>query len=90
MMLFEGWGLFHANRGRAAPEGWAWRGHPFHPENNVNGINAGGDAGVLGGDVHRLLGEEFGDAAVDLMRRLEAAWDPLNILDPGVIGRATA
>jgi len=54
VMLFEGWGLFHANRGRAAPEGWAWRGHPFHPENNVNGIDAGGDAGALGGDVHRL------------------------------------
>ena len=24
-MLFEGWGLMHGNRGRAAPEGWAWR-----------------------------------------------------------------
>ena len=32
-----------------------------------------------------LLGEEFGDAAVDLMRRLKAAWDPLNILNPGKI-----
>ena len=29
-----------------------------------------------------LLGEEFGDAAVALMRRLKAAWDPLNILNP--------
>jgi D-lactate dehydrogenase (cytochrome) len=34
-----------------------------------------------------LLGEEFGDAAVDLMRRLEAAWDRLNILDPGKVVR---
>jgi D-lactate dehydrogenase (cytochrome) len=32
-----------------------------------------------------LLGEEFGDAAVDLMRRLKAAWDPLNILNPGKV-----
>jgi D-lactate dehydrogenase (cytochrome) len=32
-----------------------------------------------------LLGEEFGDAGVDLMRRLKAAWDPLNILNPGKV-----
>jgi D-lactate dehydrogenase (cytochrome) len=38
-----------------------------------------------------LLGEEFGDAAVDLMRRLKAAWDPLNILNPGkVVGSAAS
>ena len=54
VMLFEGWGLMHANRGRAAPEGWAWRGHPFHPDNNVNGIDAGAAAKGLGGTVHRL------------------------------------
>ena len=40
VMLFEGWGLYHANRGRQAPEGWAWRSHPFHPDNNINGIGA--------------------------------------------------
>src|SRR5262245_19111770 len=54
VMLFEGWRLFHANRGRAAPESWAWRGHPFHPNNNVNGINAGVDRSAVGGAVHRL------------------------------------
>jgi len=32
-----------------------------------------------------LLGEEFGDAAVDLMCRLKTAWDPLNILNPGKV-----
>jgi D-lactate dehydrogenase (cytochrome) len=32
-----------------------------------------------------LLNEEFGDAAVALMRRLKAAWDPLNILNPGKV-----
>jgi D-lactate dehydrogenase (cytochrome) len=36
-----------------------------------------------------LLGEEFGDAAVDLMRRLKMAWDPLNILNPGKVFRTT-
>jgi hypothetical protein len=54
VMLFEGWGLMHGNRGRAAPEGWAWRSHPFHPENNVNGINAGTDRDAPDGAVHRL------------------------------------
>lgn len=34
-----------------------------------------------------LLVEEFGEAGVDLMRRLKAAWDPLNILNPGKIVR---
>jgi len=34
-----------------------------------------------------LLDEEFGVGAVDLMRRLKAAWDPLNILNPGKIVR---
>jgi D-lactate dehydrogenase (cytochrome) len=37
-----------------------------------------------------LLGEEFGEAGVDLMRRLKAAWDPLNILNPGKIVIAAA
>jgi D-lactate dehydrogenase (cytochrome) len=32
-----------------------------------------------------LLSQEFGDDAVDLMRRLKTAWDPLNILNPGKI-----
>lgn len=32
-----------------------------------------------------LLDEEFGPAGVDLMRRLKAAWDPLNILNPGKV-----
>jgi len=54
VMLFEGWGLMHGNRGRAAPDGWAWRAHPFHPDNNVNGIDAGTDPEGIGGQVHSL------------------------------------
>lgn len=59
VMLFEGWGLMHGNRGRAAKEGWAWRSHPFHPENNVNRLPlkdpaVKADAGGLSGEVHRL------------------------------------
>lgn len=54
VMLFEGWGLMHGNRGRAAPEGWAWRTHPFHPDNNINGIHVVVSADGLSGEVHRL------------------------------------
>lgn len=32
-----------------------------------------------------LLNEEFGAPAVDLMRKLKTAWDPLNILNPGKV-----
>jgi D-lactate dehydrogenase (cytochrome) len=47
--------------------------------------------GEHGVGMHKIpmLGEEFGDAAVELMRRLKAAWDPLNILNPGKIVRTT-
>jgi hypothetical protein len=54
VMLFEGWGLMHANRGRAAPAGWAWRSHPFHPENNVSGINASAGSNAVSGAMHSL------------------------------------
>jgi len=54
VMLFEGWGLMHANRGRAAPAGWAWRGHPFHPENNASGVNADPDGDGQNIQVHSL------------------------------------
>jgi D-lactate dehydrogenase (cytochrome) len=36
-----------------------------------------------------LLDEEFGEAGVDLMRRLKTAWDPWNILNPGKVVRTT-
>lgn len=52
VMLFEGWGLMHANRGRAAPTGWAWRAHPFHPANNVNGLDPSRGTDGIAGDVH--------------------------------------
>jgi len=55
VMLFEGWGLRHGDRNRApAPNGWAYHSHPFHPDNNVNGITSdlNGDGIVL--EVHSL------------------------------------
>jgi hypothetical protein len=66
VMLFEGWGLMHGNRGRSAPDGWAWRSHPFHPANNVNGVAVPQSDDGLGGHVHRLGG--------DALRSLQAAY----------------
>jgi D-lactate dehydrogenase (cytochrome) len=38
-----------------------------------------------------LLHEELGEDALDLMKRLKQAWDPLNIMNPGkVLGRLDA
>lgn len=76
VMLFEGWGLMHANRGRAAPEGWAWRAHPFHPNNNVNGINAGVDG--IAGEVHRLVNPAVNAIQAAYIRKVV---DTVNDLD---------
>jgi hypothetical protein len=56
VMLFEGWGLRHGNRRSGTPSGWAYRGHPFHPDNNINGVtgDVNGDGNVL--EVHSLAG----------------------------------
>lgn len=76
VMLFEGWGMYHANRRKTASVGWAWRTHPFHPDNNVNGIDAGGDN--PGGGPHRL-----GNKAVNAIQEayLRKVVDTVNGLD---------
>jgi hypothetical protein len=46
VMLFEGWGLqFSPN---------AYANHPFHPENNINGINGDVDGDGSGVEIHTL------------------------------------
>jgi hypothetical protein len=69
-MLFEGWGLYHGNRGRAAPAGWAWRGHPFHLENNINGINADLDGDGVTGEVHRLASSAVNELQAAYIRKV--------------------
>ena len=54
VMLFEGWGLLHGNRGRSAPAGWAWRSHPFHPANNINDVDPSKGTDGISGEVHAL------------------------------------
>jgi len=47
IMLFEGWGLQFVADG--------WRAHPFHPDNNVNGIDGDADGDGMGLEVHELV-----------------------------------
>lgn len=44
VMLFEGWGI------QFSPDGWQH--HPFHPNNNINGINGDLDADGKGLEIH--------------------------------------
>lgn len=46
VMLFEGWGLQHVAE--------AWKAHPFHPDNHVNGLRADADGDARGLEVHTL------------------------------------
>jgi hypothetical protein len=44
VMLFEGWGL------QFSPDGWKM--HPFHPDNNLNGVNGDLDGDGMGLEIH--------------------------------------
>jgi hypothetical protein len=46
VMLFEGWGL------QFSPG--AWKGHPFHPENNINGVDGDANGDGKGVETHEL------------------------------------
>ena len=45
VMLFEGWGL------QFSPD--AWKNHPFHPDNNINGVNGDLDGDGMGLEIHQ-------------------------------------
>ena len=76
VMLFEGWGLMHGNQGRAAPAGWAWRSHPFNPDNNVNGLKFDEP-----GRVHRLGNKAVNDLQAAYIRKVvETVNDLDNVL----------
>ncbi|HXG12896.1 MAG TPA: DUF6298 domain-containing protein [Gemmataceae bacterium] len=78
VMLFEGWGLRHGNRGRAAPAGWAWRSHPFHPDNNINRINGDVDGDGITGEVHSLANPAVNALQAAYIRKVV---DTVNDLD---------
>jgi len=58
VMLFEGW--------VQQQKGGKWRDHPFHPDNNVNGIDGDANGDGIGTDVHTL--------ATPMVTRLQEAY----------------
>lgn len=78
VMLFEGWGLSHANRRVPAADGWAYRSHPFHPDNNINGITGdlNGDGNVL--EIHSLASDAITTLQAGYIRKVV---DTVNDLD---------
>ncbi len=56
IMLFEGWGLQRLEDG--------WINHPFHPENNINGID-----GDLNGDGYGLEVHTLADTAITSIQK---------------------
>ncbi|MGH7388527.1 MAG: putative collagen-binding domain-containing protein [Candidatus Rokuibacteriota bacterium] len=49
VMLFQGWSIETKGKGRDP-----WRGHPYHRDNNVNGIDGDPDGDGAGMEVHTL------------------------------------
>jgi hypothetical protein len=50
IMLFDGWSIEDKDRGLGNP----WRGHPYHPSNNINGINGDPNGNGEGHELHTL------------------------------------
>ncbi|HUT89483.1 MAG TPA: putative collagen-binding domain-containing protein [Thermoguttaceae bacterium] len=71
VMLFEGWGLMHGNRRRGALDQWAWRTHPFHPDNNASGIDAGGKVHSLSNPAVNELQAAYIRKVVDTVNDLD-------------------
>jgi hypothetical protein len=52
VMLFEGHSLQHSD------PPWRWAGHPFHKDNNVNGVDGDVDGDGMGVETHSWLGRD--------------------------------
>lgn len=73
VMLFEGWVLQQKKE-------W-WRDHPFHPDNNINGVNGDANGDGRGTEVHSLEVPAVTRLQEAYMRRvLEAVGDLDNVL----------
>jgi len=70
IMLFEGWAMqFSAG---------AWQGHPFHPENNINGIDADTNKDGNGLEIYTLANKAVTSLQEAYVRRII---DTVNDLD---------
>jgi hypothetical protein len=70
VMLFEGWGI------QFSPDGW--RNHPFHPQNNINGIDGDLDGDGQGLEIHQGRNEAINKVQRDYVRKVI---DTVNDLD---------
>jgi Family of unknown function (DUF6298) len=50
VMLFEGWAMQHIKDG--------WKLHPFHPQNNINGVDGDVNGDGKGLEVHELVSDQ--------------------------------
>jgi hypothetical protein len=62
VMLFEGWGI------RFSPDGW--KSHPFHPDNNVNGVDGDVDGDGVPVEVHDGSNERIVELQQTYVRRV--------------------
>jgi hypothetical protein len=73
IMLFEGWGLQRLEDG--------WKYHPFHPGNNVNGIDGDMNGDGMGLEVHTLADTAITAIQTNYVRKvIEAVNDLDNVL----------
>jgi len=73
IMLFEGWGLQRLEAG--------WINHPFHPENNVNGIDGDLNGDGYGLEVHTLADTGITSIQTNYVRKvIETVNDLDNVL----------
>ena len=87
VMLFQGWSV----EKKPNQPGNPWSGHPFHRENNVNGINGDLNGGGEGTEVHTLenpaitaLQETYVRKVVDTVNDLDnVLWEICNEGNPG-------
>ena len=73
VMLFEGWGVQFA--------GQAWETHPFHPANNVNGIDGDANGDGKGLDIHTLANRKVTTLQETYVRKvIDTVGDSDNVL----------
>ena len=62
VMLFEGWAMQRIEDG--------WKLHPFHPENNINGINGDANGDGKGLEVHELVTDKVTELQKAYIRKV--------------------
>ena len=77
VMLFDGWSIEDKQRGIGNP----WLGHPFHRDNNVNGVDGDADGDGEGHEVHTLADPAITRLQEAYLRRvIETLSDQANVL----------